>query len=324
MSERAPKIGVVGAGIAGLHLGLLLQQAGIEATIFTEQTPEQVRANRLPNVVVRSASTRERERQLGVAHWDALGVDLTHYAFHLAGEHPLAFTGVFDQPAMSVDLRLYCARLLEDFIQRGGDVRYGMLQADDLARLSGKYDLVVAATGRGALGALFPRIAERSPFSAPQRLCVGGLFRGVALERRPALGVTIVRGHGEILSFPVYSFEPGLTGIAFESIEVARSRLSRACATRTIPGASRQQWSICCRHTLQRSSAHRSRHIRAQPPAGSLPRGDHADSAGRLHPAGQRQMRGGARRRVCGQRPDHRPGGQHRRPCGLDTWRGDL
>ena len=85
MSERAPKIGVVGAGIAGLHLGLLLQQAGIEATIFTEQTPEQVRANRLPNVVVRSAPTRERERQLGVAHWDALGVDLTHYAFHLAG-----------------------------------------------------------------------------------------------------------------------------------------------------------------------------------------------------------------------------------------------
>ena len=93
-----------------------------------------------------------------------------------------------------------------------------MLQADDLARLSGKYDLVVAATGRGALGALFPRIAERSPFSAPQRLCVGGLFRGVALEPRPALGVTIVRGHGEILSFPVFSFEPGLTGIAFESI----------------------------------------------------------------------------------------------------------
>jgi hypothetical protein len=218
MTQRAPKIGVVGAGIAGLHLGLLLQQAGIEATIFTEHTPEQVRASRLQNVVVRSAPTRERERQLGVAHWDANGVDLTHYAFHLAGEHPLAFTGVFDQPAMSVDMRIYCARLLEDFAQRGGDVRYGMLQADDLARLSEEYDLVAVATGRGGLNALFPRIAERSPFSAPQRLCVGGLFRGVALEQRPALGVTIVRGHGEILSFPVFSFEPGLTGIAFESI----------------------------------------------------------------------------------------------------------
>src|SRR6185312_12535587 len=124
--------------------------------IFTEHTPEQVRASRLHNVVVRSAPTRERERQLGVAHWDASGVDLTHYAFYLAGEHPLAFTGVFDHPAMSVDMRIYCARLLEDFAQRGGAVRYGMLQADDLARLSEEYDLVVAATGRGALGALFP------------------------------------------------------------------------------------------------------------------------------------------------------------------------
>jgi 2-polyprenyl-6-methoxyphenol hydroxylase-like FAD-dependent oxidoreductase len=218
MTQRAPKIGVIGAGIAGLHLGLLLQQAGIEATIFTEHTSEQLRASRLANIVVRAAPTRERERLLGVAHWDTIGVNLTHYAFHLAGEHPLAFTGVFDQPAMSVDMRIYCARLLEDYIQRGSDVRYGVLQADDLTRLSEEYDLVVAATGRGALGALFPRIAERSPFSAPQRLCVGGLFRGVALERRPALGVTIVRGHGEILSFPVFSFEPGLTGIAFESI----------------------------------------------------------------------------------------------------------
>ena len=45
MTQRAPKIGVVGAGIAGLHLGLLLQQAGIEATIFTEHTPEQVTAS---------------------------------------------------------------------------------------------------------------------------------------------------------------------------------------------------------------------------------------------------------------------------------------
>lgn len=218
MTQRAPKIGVVGAGIAGLHLGLLLQQTGIEATIFTEHTPEQLRASRLPNIVVRSAPTRERERQLGVAHWDTIGVNLTHYAFHLAGEHPLAFIGVFGQPAMSVDMRIYCSRLLEDFIQRGGDVRYGMLQAGDLARLSEEFDLVVAATGRGALGALFPRIAERSPFSAPQRLCVGGLFRGVALEPHPALGVTIARGHGEILSFPVFSFEPGLAGIAFESI----------------------------------------------------------------------------------------------------------
>ena len=218
MKQRTPKISIVGAGIAGLHLGLSLQQAGIDATIITEHTPEQVRASRLANMVARSAPTRERELQLQVAHWETSGVDLTHLAVHIIGERPLAFAGAYDQPAMSVDMRIYCARLLEDFVVRGGEVRYGMLTTDDLARLTGEYDLVVVATGRGALGTLFPRIAEHSPFSAPQRLCVGGLYRGVAPDSPRALDVTVVPGQGEILSFPVVSFEPGLTGIAFESI----------------------------------------------------------------------------------------------------------
>lgn len=218
MTQRKPKIGIVGAGIAGLHLGLLLQQESIEATIFTEHTSEQVRASRLANVVVRAAPTRERERQLGVAHWENVGNDLTHLALHIVGERPLAFSGAYDQSAMSVDMRIYCARLLEDFAQRGGEVRYGMVQTDDLPRLSAEYDLMVVATGRGALGTLFPRIADHSPYTAPQRLVVGGLFRGVAPATPRALDVTIVSGQGEILSFPVVSFEPGLTGIAFESI----------------------------------------------------------------------------------------------------------
>src|SRR5581483_10783429 len=98
MTQRMPKIGIVGAGIAGLHLGLLLRQAGIAATIFTEHSPEQVRASRLVPVVIRSAPTRERERQLGVAHWEESGLDLTHLALHIVGEQPLAFSGAFDQP----------------------------------------------------------------------------------------------------------------------------------------------------------------------------------------------------------------------------------
>src|SRR4051794_4662848 len=64
-------IGIIGAGIAGLHLGLLLRNHGIKATIYTEKGPEQQRAARLGNIVVRNAPTRERERMLGVNHWDS-------------------------------------------------------------------------------------------------------------------------------------------------------------------------------------------------------------------------------------------------------------
>ena len=212
------RIGIVGAGIAGLHLGLFLREAGIDATIYTEQAPDQMLSSRLPNAVIRSAPTRERERLLGVAHWDDAEADLTHLTLRIAGDRPLGFSGAYDQPCMSVDMRIYCARLLEDFARRGGRVRIGTLQTGDMAKLAEEFDLVVVAAGRGSFSGLFPRIAERSPFSAPQRLVAGGLFRGVALDAPRALDITIVPGHGEILSFPMVSFEPGLTVIAFESI----------------------------------------------------------------------------------------------------------
>lgn len=212
------RIGIVGAGIAGLQLGLFLQHEGIEATIYTEHTPERIASSRLANVVVRAAPTRERERLLGVAHWDTAGLDLTHFAFHVRGERELAFTGRYDAPTLAVDMRLYCARLLEDFMRRGGRVRIGTLQASDVGRLAEEHELVVVAAGRGGLTSLFPRIAEHSPFTSPQRLVVGGLYRGIALEPPLALDVTIVPGHGEILSFPIVSFTPGLTAIGIESV----------------------------------------------------------------------------------------------------------
>jgi 2-polyprenyl-6-methoxyphenol hydroxylase-like FAD-dependent oxidoreductase len=212
------KIGIIGAGIAGLQLGLFLRHAGVEVTIYTEQTADQLLSSRLPNAVIRSAPTRARERLLGVAHWDDEDVALTHLTLRIQGERPLSFSGAYDEPCMSVDMRIYCARLLEDFARRGGHVRVGTLQLEDVAALAGEHDLVVVATGRGALGTLFPRIAEYSPFTSPQRLVVGGFFHGVAPDEPRALDFTYVPGQGEILSFPVVSFEPGLTVIAFESI----------------------------------------------------------------------------------------------------------
>jgi hypothetical protein len=212
------RIGIVGAGIAGLQLGLVLQHAGIEATIYTEHTPEHVLSSRLANVVVRAAPTCERERLLGVAHWDTAGIDLTHLAIHVNGERELAFAGKYDAPALAVDMRMYCARLLEDFMRRGGRVRIATLQAGSIGCLAEEHELVVVAAGRGGLASLFPRIPEHSPFNSPQRLVVGGLYRGIALDPPLALDVTVVPGHGEILSFPVVSFTPGLTAIGIESV----------------------------------------------------------------------------------------------------------
>jgi 2-polyprenyl-6-methoxyphenol hydroxylase-like FAD-dependent oxidoreductase len=62
-------IAIVGSGIAGLQLGLFLLRHGIDATIYSDKSPDEIRASRLPNLVVRFDHTRGHERALGVEHW---------------------------------------------------------------------------------------------------------------------------------------------------------------------------------------------------------------------------------------------------------------
>jgi 2-polyprenyl-6-methoxyphenol hydroxylase-like FAD-dependent oxidoreductase len=211
-------IGIIGAGIAGLHLGLFLQKHGITATIYTEKTPEQQLGERLPHIVARFAPTRERERLLGVNYWDVAPTDLARFSIYIGGDRPLQISGALERPGSIVDMRIYCSRLLEEFIVRGGQVVFGAVQSADIERLAAQHDLIVVAAGRGSLANMFPRRPEHSPHSEPQRLAVAGLYRGVAYPQPVGFDLTIARGHGEILSLPLFSFEPGLTGILFDTI----------------------------------------------------------------------------------------------------------
>ena len=195
-----------------------MRSHSIEATIYTEKTPEQQLAARLANVVIRNAHTRERERMLGVNHWDSATTDLTSLTFRIGGARSLIIAGDFEQPASIVDMRIYLAQLLEDFAARGGHVVVGTLQSDNLADLSTQHDLLAVATGRGGMTTLFPRLPEHSPYSKPQRVVVGGLYQGVTYPQPLGFDVCITPGIGEILALPLFSFEPGLTGIAFEIV----------------------------------------------------------------------------------------------------------
>ena len=58
------RIGIIGAGVAGLHLGLYLRQHDISATIITDRTAEQIARGRLPNTAAHFALTIDREKML--------------------------------------------------------------------------------------------------------------------------------------------------------------------------------------------------------------------------------------------------------------------
>jgi 2-polyprenyl-6-methoxyphenol hydroxylase-like FAD-dependent oxidoreductase len=212
-----PNIGIIGGGVGGTHLGLFLQQHGVSATIYSEKKPAEHLAGRITNVVCRSGTTRARERALGVDFWDTAAPDLEQFVVIVNGPRPLAFSGALSPPAHVVDMRIYWARLLEEFARRGGSLVFRTVNPDDVVELSTRHDLVVVASGRGALSNLFPRLPEHSPFESPQRLVTAGLFRGIAYPKPLAFQAIVNRGHGEILEFPLFSFEGGLTALGVEA-----------------------------------------------------------------------------------------------------------
>jgi 2-polyprenyl-6-methoxyphenol hydroxylase-like FAD-dependent oxidoreductase len=211
-------IGIVGSGIAGLHLALFLQQHSVPVTLYSDRTAEQIRASRLPSTVARFEHTRARERALGVDHWSALGHDVMWTRLYINGEPPLTFRGDVSQPWSFVDMRLYLATLLGDFEERGGEVIVGAVQASDVARLANEHDLVVVASGRASLTELFPRVPEHSPYTQPQRRLCAGYFHGIENPEPLGFYYTISPGQGEIFQAPFYSFEGRVSNLLFEAI----------------------------------------------------------------------------------------------------------
>jgi hypothetical protein len=210
------RIAIAGAGISGLTLALRLQQQGVGTTVYSAQTPDQIRSGRLLNLVARFEPTLARERQLGVNHWDFPDFAMFGADVSVVGT-PIAFWGALPQPARFVDFRIYLARLLEDYAERGGHIVIVRAPVAEAVRHSDAYDLVVVA-GRRESSDLFPRDPSRSPYDRPQRVLCAGTFRGIAFPEPLGLSFNISPGAGEVFQSPVFSFDGRVSGVLFEGI----------------------------------------------------------------------------------------------------------
>lgn len=212
------KIGIIGAGIAGLHLAHYLQQHGVSVTLYTDRTPDEMRAARLPATSGFTGVSLLRDAALGVNHWDRPEHHTSEARFRIAGDMPLAFTSTVPLPSLYIDMRLYLPRAMEDFAERGGRIIIAPCRADDVGRLAEGHELMIVATGRGGLSEMFPRIPERSPHQQPQRRILGGLFRGIQLPRPFRFGFNIVPGAGEVFELQMLTQHGPTAALLFEAI----------------------------------------------------------------------------------------------------------
>ena len=197
---------IVGAGQAGLQLGIGLLGDGHDVTVVSNKTADDVRNGRLLSGQTMFATPLETERKLGIDLWQQECPQLEGKAFVLW--HPGDPTPVFDwsarldQPGQSVDQRVKYPVWMDLFEERGGRLEIAQVGIPELERAADSHDLVVVAAGRDTAG-LFPKVPEESPFDKPQKTVAIVACNGI-VPRTPWDGVciTIVKGCGENIVLP--------------------------------------------------------------------------------------------------------------------------
>jgi styrene monooxygenase len=211
------RIGIIGAGTAGLQLGLYLRRHDVDVTIITDRAPEDYAGSRLPNTVAHHAVTVERERAVGVDHWPTDEFGYVGHHYYVGGPEPLRFYGDYHAPSRAVDYRIYHPRLMEDFVDRGGVIEYRPVVHDDVAPLAARFDLLVVCTGKGPFGHMFGRVAEHSPFGKPQRALCVGVFAGISQLPTRAVVWSASPGAGEMIEIPFLTFGGMASALVFEN-----------------------------------------------------------------------------------------------------------
>ncbi len=197
---------IVGAGQAGLQLGIGLLDDGHDVTVVTNRTAEDVRNGRLLSGQTMFGAPLATERKLGIDLWQQECPQLEGKAFTLFNpddpDPVFDWSARLDQPGQSVDQRVKYPAWMELLEQRGGHLEIAQVGIPELERYRDAHDLVIVAAGRDT--GLFPKVPEKSPFDKPQKTVAICGVHGLT-PRTPWDGVciTIVRGCGENIVLPV-------------------------------------------------------------------------------------------------------------------------
>jgi 2-polyprenyl-6-methoxyphenol hydroxylase-like FAD-dependent oxidoreductase len=219
------KILIVGAGQAGLQLGLSLQSHHYDITIMSARTPEEIRSGRVMSTQCMFGPALQHERDYDLNLWEQQTPDIEGLGISIAGpghERVLDWLGELDDYAQSVDQRVKMSGWLELFENRGGKVVYHGVTTYDVDALTHFYDLVVIAAGKGELVQLFDRDPSRSAYTKTQRILAVVYVHGMA--PRPehptvnAVRFNAVPGVGELFIMPCLTISGPCDILFFEGI----------------------------------------------------------------------------------------------------------
>lgn len=199
-------ITIVGAGQAGLQLGIGLLDAGFNVTVVSNRTRESLLEGKVMSSQCMFDLALSYERAEGLNFWDDTCPPVEGIAFAVPdgnGGKALEFSARLDAPAQAVDQRIKIPRWMDEFEARGGTLVFHDATVADLERYTKEADLVIVAAGKGDIARLFTRDDERSVYDAPQRALALTYVTGMTPRpEHSAVCFNLIPGVGEYFVFP--------------------------------------------------------------------------------------------------------------------------
>ncbi|CAN1600544.1 styrene monooxygenase/indole monooxygenase family protein [Pseudomonas mediterranea] len=218
------RIAIVGAGQAGLQLGLGLLARGYQVTLATNRSGEDIRNGKVMSSQCMFNTALQSERDLGLNFWEdecpaVEGIGLTVPDPQRLGEPLFSWSTRLDRYAQSVDQRLKMPVWMDEFKKRGGELLIQDVGVAELERLSDDHELVLLAAGKGDIVNLFEKDMERTHFQQPQRALSLTYVKGMTpLTPFSRVNFNLIPGVGEYFVFPCLTTTGPCEIMVFEGI----------------------------------------------------------------------------------------------------------
>jgi hypothetical protein len=202
------KIAIVGAGQAGLLLGVALLDQGHQVTMLTNRSAEDVWNGKVLSSQFIFDPKLQIERDWHMNQWESACPRTDGIAFTVpnpdgSGTKAIHWHAKLHAYGQSVDQRVKMPGWMDEFVRRGGKLSIVNAGLSELEDLAATHDLVLLAGGKGEIVNLFGRNEGRSPVKQPMRQLaltyVTGMKRHDYIE---CVNFNLIPGVGEYFVFP--------------------------------------------------------------------------------------------------------------------------
>lgn len=214
-------ITIIGAGQAGLQLGIGLKKQGYKVTIVTNKTGEEIKGGNILSSQIIFDTARQIESDLALNFWDreCPNIESIDLNFGLENKSPLlSWSAKFDKPAQSVDQRVKMPIWMNEFEKLGGKLVIEEVGIPELEGYAKKSDLVIVASGKGEIGKLFERDAEKSAFNKPMRVLSLIYVKGAKQKEKTAISFNAIPDAGEFFIIPAMTTSGPCEILFFEGL----------------------------------------------------------------------------------------------------------